>query len=66
MKKAQRSPRIHARKVSAGISMSSVLDTAARTSGYGDSSSHSVRRRRGETYDRVWVCGEVRRPGVYR
>jgi len=30
---AQKSPIAHARKVSTGISMSSVLETAARTSG---------------------------------
>ena len=33
MKMAQKSPIVHARRVSAGISMSSVLETAARTSG---------------------------------
>ena len=43
MMMAQQSPIIQARMVSTGISMSSVLDTAARTSGKGDSSSHSSR-----------------------
>jgi hypothetical protein len=67
MKMAQKSPIVHERKVSAGISMSSVLETAARTSGYGDSSSHSVGwtgRGRGGTYD-VGV-GEVRGPCVHK
>ena len=61
MKMAQKSPIIHARKVSAGISMSSVLETAARTSGYGDSSSHSVKTR----WERM-MCVVVRsgEPGI--
>ena len=51
---AQISPITHVRSEDAGMLGSSVLATAERTSGYGESSSASRRRGRGSGYERIY------------